>query len=453
MDNIHTKATQLNQDHSKAELIALCRAKGWKGDPERAYTQMDNGAYIHQTEYDLQNGLKAEDNLATGKLALAYWLAGALIYSEGEQPTPAPQPKDLFTPTPSKDKKDMNKAELLASLLATPEIDEAQINAMIDKRLDGTAQEMREIINKTAQALEARVKTDFENLADDLKLQATPREIKIHTLTGTKEITGNTHWLFEKVLRLTNAGLNVLLTGEAGAGKTHLAMQVADALNLTFDTISCTAGASESQLMGWLLPSDGGRFEYQPAPFVNAYEKGNSLFLFDEIDAGDPNFLLVANSALSNNQIHIPQRRDNPKVERGDKVHIMATANTYGTGADMVYAGRNQLDGATLDRWYTVHIDYNEALEAEILGTTPPSPKRWKPAPTDEATVIADHRELGLYIKNLRAKVEQHKMRRIVSTRAFIKAQKARSAGIPMNEIKADLVAGWTKDELQKVGA
>jgi cobaltochelatase CobS len=298
-----------------------------------------------------------------------------------------------------------------------------------------------------AEAVREIIRAELANVA--------PREIVINQQgREAVQLEGITHPLFEKVLRLTAAGVNVLLTGAAGAGKTKLAEQVALALGVKFGAINCTAGASESQLLGWLLPTGAnGTFEYNPAPFIKMYEAGNSLFLFDEMDAADPNFLLVANTALANGHTHVPMRLNNPEVKRGDNMHIMATANTFGTGADMIYAGRNQLDGATLDRFYIVHIDYNSLLEAQIMGINAPAQKAWQPVQNDTAEkAAADVAELHQWLINVREKVTANRMRRVISTRAFQKAQAARFAGLPAKEIKKDLLAGWTKDELAKVG-
>lgn len=290
-------------------------------------------------------------------------------------------------------------------------------------------------------------------VAEEVAKQA-PRFIEIKTATATAKVDGQQHPLFEKVCRLAAAGVNVLITGPAGSGKTHAAEQVAKALSLNYGAIHCTAGASESQLFGWLLPTgEGGRFEYNPAPFINLYENGRSLFLFDELDAADPNFLLAANSALANGHVHVPMRTKQPEVARGENVVIMATANTYGTGADMIYAGRNQLDGATLDRFYIVHWDYMAGLEASMMGQHKTAAKAWQPASMEQADITADLATLYGWLVNVRKGVETNKLRRVISTRAFQKAAAARTAGVPVAEIKADLLAGWTVDEVRKVGA
>ena len=262
---------------------------------------------------------------------------------------------------------------------------------------------------------------------------------------------GMHHPMFEKVLRLAGAGLNVLMVGPAGSGKSHLAAEIAQALGRNYGALHCTAGASESQLMGWLLPTgEAGRFEYAPAPFVMIYEQGG-LFLLDEIDAADPNMLMCINGALANGHLHIPQRLGKPSAERHPDAVIIAAANTFGTGADFIYAGRNQLDGATLDRFYVVSIDYNSALEASIMGQQAEQPAPWKAAETDEISVKADLTVLHDYINSVRAKAAAAKLRRVVSTRTFQKAAAARMAGVPLKEVKADIFAGWTRDELAKV--
>jgi cobaltochelatase CobS len=249
------------------------------------------------------------------------------------------------------------------------------------------------------------------------------------------KIDAHTHPVFPKVLKLVAAGLNVLLVGPAGCGKTKLGEQVAEALAREFGTLHCTAGASESQLLGWLLPvAEGGRFEYVPSQFARLYEQGNSVFLLDEIDAADPNMLLVINGALANGHLHIPQRHKAPAITRGKDVAIIGAANTFGTGADMVYAGRNQLDGATLDRWYVVEMDYDAQLERQVIGDD------------------REDKQLGEWILGVREKSRAAKLRRVVSTRMIQKAVAARRAGVDVAEIKHDLLAGWTRDELAKVG-
>ena len=278
-----------------------------------------------------------------------------------------------------------------------------------------------------------------------------PRRIEI-SMQGAPSVTmdEHTHPLFEKVVRLCKAGLNVALVGPAGCGKSHLARQVATALQArTYAELNCTSGASEADLTGYLLPTGaGGAFEYHAAPFVDVYENGG-VFMLDEFDAADPNMALVINAATANGHINLPKRLGKHSAKRGDNVVILAGLNTTMTGADATYSARNAMDGSTADRWYMVRMGYDEAYEAALWGAKA-TVKRWQPA--DPETCEQEIVLLCDWIKQLRQRVQQAKLRRIVSTRAFQKAIAARRAGVPMDEIKSDLRAGWTTDELAKVG-
>jgi len=66
------------------------------------------------------------------------------------------------------------------------------------------------------------------------------------------------------------------------------------------------------------------------------------LFLFDEIDASLPNAVLAFNAALANGYADFPDGM----VKRHPRFACIAAANTFGMGADRIYVGRNQLDGA-----------------------------------------------------------------------------------------------------------
>ena len=84
--------------------------------------------------------------------------------------------------------------------------------------------------------------------------------------------------------------------------------------------------------------------------FRKAYENGG-LFLFDEIDASMPGAILAFNAALANNFMDFPDK----KVPRHKDFYCIAAANTFGSGADRQYVGRNQLDAASLDRFIDVY--------------------------------------------------------------------------------------------------
>ena len=181
-------------------------------------------------------------------------------------------------------------------------------------------------------------------------------------------IEGLVHPKFEEILQLAQARKHIFLPGPAGCGKSHLAGQVAEALGLKFGFISCSAGMSESQLLGRMVPAgEGGKFVFLGTQFLDCYENGG-VFLFDEIDAADANVLLVINSALANGHLSVPNRHENPVAKRHPDFVCIAAANTFGRGADRQYVGRSELDESTLDRFRigTVPMDYDERLERQL---------------------------------------------------------------------------------------
>lgn len=247
-----------------------------------------------------------------------------------------------------------------------------------------------------------------------------------------RKIDGHLHKSFDRVFKLAQIRQNILIVGAAGCGKTKLAHQVADALGLPFGMTSCSAGMSENQLTGWLLPVEaGGKFSYVPAGFAKAYEHGG-VFLLDEIDAADENTLLVINAALANGHMHIAQRHESPVVKRHPDFVCIAAANTFGHGADMMYAGRNKLDGATLDRFRAgiVKMDYDEVLETSLVDPV-----------------------VYVWAKRIRDQINDLRLRRVMSTRVMLDFTAQKDAlGFTVKDFEESYFADWTRDELSKIG-
>jgi hypothetical protein len=97
--------------------------------------------------------------------------------------------------------------------------------------------------------------------------------------------------------------------------------------------------------------------------FRKAFEFGG-VFLFGETDASMPGALLAFNTALANGWMDFPDG----VVQKHPDFRVVADANTFGTGADRLYVGRNQLDAASLDRYAVLDWPYDEALEAALSG-------------------------------------------------------------------------------------
>lgn len=163
-----------------------------------------------------------------------------------------------------------------------------------------------------------------------------------------------THYCTDKIMRVIRRGHPVMMVGPAGCGKTTIAETAAVALAFDFYITSVVNDTHE--LLGFI----DGYGNYHGSPFRSAYENGG-IWCADEIDAWDAASLLVANSALANGLCTFPDRQT--PIRRHDNFRMVATANTFGTGADRVYVGRNELDAASLDRFAVVDVDYDLELE------------------------------------------------------------------------------------------
>lgn len=441
---------ELLRDHSKDILTSYARARcGWSGDEARTSKEAIARAVLQWHRQQGQGGATSAARLMPSRFP-GICAACGKAFGKGEriafdktapkgqrakheacahlpiQHTDATAGADHDQqPAPARDSAPTNttsdparqiEAALRAMLAATPAaLDADAVRAIVQGELHGP--DMQDII-------EGAVRIAASKLPQ-------PDPVRIVVKGGAEvQIDEHTHPIFEKVVKLAGAGQSVLLKGPAGCGKSHLAAQVARSLGLDFGALHCSAGASESQLLGWLLPTgEGGRFEYVAAQFARMFAAGRALFLVDEIDASDPNFLMVLNGALANGHLHVPQNWKEPSVARGEGFAVIAAANTYGTGADALYVGRNQLDAATLDRFYVVEMDYDRKLEAKL-------------APA----------EVTAWAWNLRDRTAAAKLRRVVSTRTIQRVAAAMSCGFTFEQARADALTGWTRDELAKVG-
>lgn len=189
----------------------------------------------------------------------------------------------------------------------------------------------------------------------DLKL-LTPIEIKVGG--KVKKAEGLQHEMTPTVLEYIVARLPLLLVGQAGCGKTHIAVHCAKMLDLAFYSISVNEQTSKADFLGY-KDANG---KMVRTNFREAYEHGG-VFIIDEIDAGNPNILTVINSALSNDMCPF----SDGMVQKHEDFVCVCTANTFGEGESMQYIGRNILDSATKDRFATIHIDYSGLLEKALL--------------------------------------------------------------------------------------
>lgn len=211
-----------------------------------------------------------------------------------------------------------------------------------------------------------------------------------------------THKALEDVLLMVLAGASPFLVGPAGSGKTTLASQIAEALDRKF--YMAARVTSEYKLVGF-MDANGNCVRTQ---FREAFEHGG-VFLFDEVDASDPDAMTAFNAALANGWCDFPDGM----INKHEDFVALAAGNTFGRGADRQYVGRNQLDAATLDRFQVYEVEYDEELEIVLAGNGP-----WVK-----------------YVQAVRASILDNKVRHVVSPRASIMGARLLAAGMELSKV------------------
>ena len=290
------------------------------------------------------------------------------------EPTPAP------TPAPAKDADAEKVAKDLANLLANAGGKDSELRSKVEK-------------------LEQDIADLQGNQVKDLHVQIEDRP---------KVNAGKVHKSFEDLLIVAQCRQHAFLTGAAGSFKTSSAEKVAEVLELESSAISVCAQTTASALLGYMNAVG----DYVGTEFRKRYENGG-VFILDEIDNGNANVLAVLNSALANGSCAFPDGM----VKRHEDFILVATANTYGTGANAQYVGRNALDAATLDRFNTIKWDYDEDLEYSICPT-----------------------EWCKHVQLVRKAVANLGIKAVISPRATFNGQKLLDAGMDIARVEDQLL-------------
>lgn len=173
------------------------------------------------------------------------------------------------------------------------------------------------------------------------------------------------HETFDDILKCIECNLPLMLVGGAGTGKNYTLEQVARHLGVDF--FLDTSITQEFKITGF-VDANG---IYQKSNFYNAcksaIDNGKAIYMIDEIDASASEVLVLMNSAIANGYFTFP----NGETLRFDnKLCFVSGANTFGHGANNIYSGRCVIDGATLDRFVTIKMNYDKRVEEHLCKDT-----------------------------------------------------------------------------------
>lgn len=233
-----------------------------------------------------------------------------------------------------------NTSEAQASLTA---LEQALAKVFMDTKSNVIEQEL---VNKCVDIAKDIIFAEYGVIEKKIKLEVNEERVELEN-----EVL---HEKFEEVLKFVSQGEPVFLTGEAGTGKNVICKQVAKALGLDF--YFSNAVTQEYKLTGFTDAMGN----YQETQFYKAFKNGG-LFMLDEMDASILEVLVILNSAIANKYFDFPAPIG--YVEAHPNFRVVGAGNTFGEGASYQYVGRNQLDGASLDRFACVDITYDRNIE------------------------------------------------------------------------------------------
>lgn len=161
------------------------------------------------------------------------------------------------------------------------------------------------------------------------------------------------------------------ITGPTGCGKSSAVVEFAARLNLEILRVNGKRRLEFAELQGHLSAIDG-TVLYQDGPLTLAARQG-WLFLLEEADLLEPGELAGFNTLLDGGALVLADNAGEVVVPKPG-FGIICTANTGGGGdASGMYLGTQRLNGAFLDRFTVMRMDYPDAeTECAILALTCP---------------------------------------------------------------------------------
>ena len=168
------------------------------------------------------------------------------------------------------------------------------------------------------------------------------------------------------LIRSAIRGKNIMMTGQAGCGKTLAAKSLINSLDRPhyYFNLGATQDPRSTLIGNTHFDSKKGTF-FSESLFVKAIQTPNSIILLDELTRAHPDAWNILMSVLDYGQryLRLDEKDGSDTIKVADGVCFVATANIGNE-----YTATHQLDKALMDRFTTIEMDLlNEDEEFGLL--------------------------------------------------------------------------------------
>jgi len=249
------------------------------------------------------------------------------------------------------------------------------------------------------------------------------------------------HKDLDAVFATVKSGVPTWIAGEPGSGKTYLATQLAEALNVPLVKVAGRPDMLEADLFGSERPSTGGTWPFRPRPMLLAFAghgefADGALVFIDEMDNISPAGAVAAHAFFDGSEAIYAGTDDDDKPikwERQSKLYVLAAGNTFtGTDPDGRFQ-RERQDVATMSRFQMGRfwIDYDQRLERKI-----------------------GHSDVVEFAHKVRKIGQQNRRRSLnMSTRDIVNASTLLANGLDMDRVKESFLLGLESNEAETLAA
>jgi hypothetical protein len=147
---------------------------------------------------------------------------------------------------------------------------------------------------------------------------------------------------------------SVLLTGDAGTGKTAVARYFAQKNKLPFIALNCNGGTTSEDFLGQIIPTEKG-LKYIEG-WLPIFMRNGGVLLIDEINFANADILAILQSVLDERRELILTQKDGDRIPQHDNFFCIATRNPTD------YEGTKELNTALLDRFTQITIDVDSKI-------------------------------------------------------------------------------------------